>query len=991
MNWHRILLVVFALLLATTTGAQPWMESLNELDHRPTAQEMIDAFDEYWADKTPGKGTGYKQFMRWRNFVEPRLNEDGYFDPIALWNAWEMKQQIYPANELDEANWTPQGPFNPNIGSYVGGLGRINCIAVDPTNVSHLYAGAASGGVWESYTGGFSWVPLTDHLPVLGVADIVIDYTDTDVMYFASGDADAADTYSVGIFKSTDAGQSWNPTGLSFEVIQGERIGRLIMHPTDNMTLIASSTNGIYKTTDGGETWNNTWNFGGFPHDMEVKVGTPSTWYVSVSGDGIYRSPDTGETWTELTSGLPASGFGRIAIAVCPSYTEMLYALYSGNDSGFYGIYRTSDSGDTWWLRTDNPNMLGWDPMGGGTGGQGWYDLTLKVDPMNFNNVYLGGVNAWKTTNGGFSWDCTGLWYYSESYPYVHADHHRMHFQGISTLYSANDGGLYVTEDGGEIWTEISHGMVVQQSYRLGVSQSHPDATAWLIGNQDNGTKLSIDGVVTPVIGGDGMECAINPLDSNYMYGEVYYAGLQRSTDGGQSWQSATNGIEGSGAWVSPFVIDPVTPNVMYLGTEYINKSTDYGASWTGVSQSAGGGYSDRMSAMAIAPSDHNTVYAVNPNGDCMVTNDAGLLWTIHNVPASSLTYVAVHPTNPNMVYVTVGGYNASSKLYVSYNGGQTWNNLTLEIPNLPINCILIHPDNPNHLYLGTDVGVLFSDDAGLSWSDWSSGLPNVIVMEMELHVATNTIVAASYGRGVWSSPAESAVPDPVTLTLTPQNTVIPGGGGTLNYEVALVSTLPTTYNGVDFWTMITLPNNNVVGPTFQAQFVMIPFMDVTVSLSQDVPGYAPAGSYTLTGNVGWFPNPSLFDSFDFIKTGIAANGGEFSDDPGQWTAGGNWPDSKPEVAVSTELPAAYSLSQAWPNPFNAMTTVAVALPIASDLTITVFNTLGQEVATLADGRMTAGVHALTLNADGLASGVYFVRAVVPSETSLMQKVMLVR
>jgi photosystem II stability/assembly factor-like uncharacterized protein len=991
MNWNKILLIAFALLLATTAGAQPWTEALNELDHRPTAQERIDAFDAYWADKTPGKGTGFKQFMRWRNFVEPRLNEDGYFDPIALWRAWEMKQQVYPSNELDEANWTPQGPFAPNVGSYVGGLGRINCIAFDPNNANHIFAGAASGGLWETYTGGFSWVPRTDHLPVLGVADIVIDHTDSDIMYFASGDADAADTYSVGVFKSTDAGQTWNPTQLSFDVVEGQRMGRLIMHPDDHETLIVTTTNGLYKTTSGGVFWYHTFNPGGFAHDMEVKIGDANTWFASVTGDGIYRSTDAGETWSEMTNGLPGGGFGRIAIAVSPSDPNRLYALYSGTDSGFYGVYSSSNGGNSWTLKVDSPNMLGWNTDGSGTGGQGWYDLTLKVDPLNANTLYLGGVNVWKSVDGGSSWDCTGLWWYDGSTPYVHADHHRMEWFGLSTLYDANDGGLYRTMDGGENWLEISHGMVVQQSYRLGVSQSHPDATAWMIGNQDNGTKFSLDGEVTPVLGGDGMECAINPLNPDYMYGESQNGGLNRSTNGGLNWQNATNGIVGDPAWVMPYVIDPVSPHIMYLGTNYVNKSTDAGASWFGVSPSAGGSYYDRMSAMAIAPSDHHTVYAVNPNGDCLVTNDGGSTWDIHNVPASPLTYVAVHPTDPNTVYVTVGGYNSSSKFYVSNDGGASWNNISFLIPNLPINCVLIHPDNANHIYLGTDVGVLFSNDGGFNWMDWNDGLPNVIIMEMELHRTTNTIVAASYGRGVWSSPAEGAVPDPVTLTLTPLVTVIPPGGGTLNYEAALVSTLPGTYNGVDYWTMITLPNNNVVGPTFQAQFVLTPFMDVEVSLSQDIPDYAPVGTYTFTGNLGWYPTPTLTDEFTFSKSGVAANAGEYSEDPSQWASYGEWPDADPAVAVANELPSEFSLSQAWPNPFNPTTMISVALPEASDLNVTVFNVTGQQVAELANGQFSAGQRNLTFDASNLASGLYFVRATVPGQLDQTQKMMLVR
>ncbi|MCB2212958.1 T9SS type A sorting domain-containing protein [bacterium] len=767
--WFAALLTL--LIAASAAMAQPWMEQFRGRSTEPTMQEIFDAFDAYWVDKTPAKGTGWKQFQRWRWFMETRLDENGNFDPTAQWRGWEQTQAMFTDNELDEANWLPLGPFDPIPGSYVGGLGRVNCMAQDPTNPNHMYAGAASGGLWETWTGGFSWVPLTDHLPVLGVSDIVIDHTNPSTLYLATGDADARDTYSIGILKSTDGGQTWNTTGLSYDVLDGERISRVFMDAQNNQMLIAATSNGIYKTVDGGDTWDNVYTVtNNFAHDLEYSASDPDTWFFAANGLGVYRSTDDGENWTPLTDGIPyqASNTGRINVEVADGAPDQVYALYSNSGNGFYGFYKSFDGGDTWSLMSNQPNLLGWDENGNDTGGQAWYDLTLAVNPQNANEVYVGGINVWKSTNGGTDWTLTGFWYYGPG-PYVHADQHRHEFfieNNIPVLYNGNDGGLYRTVDGGDNWTKISHGMVVQQMYRLGVYQGSQDVEKIIFGNQDNGTKLMDGDDYYAVIGGDGMEAAIAPDNPDIMFGEVYYGDMRRSLNGGDSWQSATSGIAEQGRWVTPYVIDQNNPDVMWFGTNRIYRSMNRADSWAPMSPSAGGSSNDKMTALAVAPSNSDVVYGVNPNGEVLVTTDFGDSWEINTVGASPATYIAVHPFNEAIVYVTVGGYDSDEKVFASYDYGETWNTLSAGLPNLPVNCVALHPYDGNHVYIGTDVGVFFSDDGGLNWQNWSTGMPNVIVTELEFHANSNNLVAATYGRGIWMSEAEEVSTDPfITLT----------------------------------------------------------------------------------------------------------------------------------------------------------------------------------------------------------------------------------
>lgn len=981
-----LLLLLAVPLLA---GAQPWMAEFEDWDREPTFAEVVDAFDAYWDGREVTKGSGYKPFMRWRTFMETRLDEEGRYHNGYRWNAWADRQARFPGSNLDEADWTPQGPFEPQIGSYVGGLGRINCIAIDPTDPNHIYAGAASGGLWETFTGGYSWVPLTDHLPVLGVSDVEIDPTNPDIMYMATGDRDGGDTPSIGMLKSTDAGQSWNNTGLFFDVLQFARVSHIELMPGDPQTILAATSYGIYRSTDGGNSFSVPLSLSNMD-EMEVKPDDPNVWLSCRGGDGVYRSNDGGLTWNRMNNGLPDGGFGRIIVAWAPSDPNVAYALYTSTNSSFYGLYKSFDAGLTWYLQSNTPNIMGWEPDGSGGGGQAWYDIALAVHPDDANTIYVGGVNLWKSVDGGSSWDCTGLWYYTDDYPYIHADQHRFRWHG-DQFYVGNDGGVYVSDDSGDSWEEISHGLVAQQIYRLGVSQWHPDPDVWLIGNQDNGTKLNTPDGTISVIGGDGMECAINPLNPNYMYGTVYYGALYRSTDGGSSWDDATDGIDSDGAWVTPFVIDPVNPNRMWLGTNKIYRTTNAGDFWTPSSPSTGGGYGDRMSAMAIAPSDNDVVYAVNPNGDLLVTVNGGGLWTERDTPADPPTYIAVHPQDPNIIYVTFGTYYLTEKLAVSYDAGETWDFLGADLPNSPLNCVLVHPENPDHVYVGSDIGVFFSDDGGDSWTDWSAGLPNVIVNEMELHASTNTIVAATYGRGVWTSPAEDPDAGPATLDLTGTTTVVPASGGNVIYDVAFSSTLPNTVPGLMFWTMVTTPNGQEFGPLFQQPFTHTPFMEVNViGMAQAVPASAPAGDYTFTGHIGFSPNPILTDAFAFTKEGAVTDG--TMDDLSGWVARGRFFESTELAAEPTRaLPTEFGLGDAYPNPFNPTTVVPVTLPAASELTVAVYNTTGQQVAVLHDGRMAAGNHSFQWDAGDLASGVYFVRAQVPGELDATRKLTLMK
>ncbi len=756
-----LLIVVLLLLGISSANAQPWLEEFKNRDSQPSFEEIQDAFERYWDGREIEKGKGWKQFKRWEWFMENRLDENGQFDSQALWNGWQEKQLNFPASslELNEAAWIPYGPFNPNTDYYVGGVGRINCIAFHPTNDDIMWAGAASGGAWKTTDGGDSWIPLTDNLPVLGVSSIVIDPNDTDIIYLATGDTDGSDTYSLGVLKSTDGGLTWDTTDMSWTIGQNNLISKMIMHPTNSNILVASTHDGIYRTINGGDNWDQVFNGGTFK-DLEVNLTNPEIWYAARNSTGVYRSTDGGVNWLPINSGLPGSPPGRIAISIGVSNPDVLYALYGASNSSFHGIYRTDNGGDSWVLTANTPNLMGYAVDGSDSRGQAWYDLCIAVDPTDAATVYVGGVNVWRSINSGVDWQIFGHWVGQGGY-YIHADQHTLDFNG-NVLFSGNDGGIHKLLPGGNDWEDVSYGLQISQIYRLGTYNGGQDVSWIMNGYQDNGTKLMYeDSVWTPMIGGDGMECAIDPVNPDYMYGEIYFGDLYRTSNGTDGPGSNWTGIgPGGGNWVSPFVLHPTISGIIYLGADYIQKSFDHGNSWTSV------GGIDNCRAMSICESNPDVIYAVNSN-TLAVTTDGALTWDTYSIPGSG-SYVAVNPLNPANVFVTIGGFSPITKVYVSYNYGDDWTNISGSLPNLPANCITVHPLDPTHLYVGMDVGVFHSDDSGQTWEDYSTDLPNVIVNEMEIHSLSNKLIAATYGRGTWVTPAAEVSVEPSLSLLSP-------------------------------------------------------------------------------------------------------------------------------------------------------------------------------------------------------------------------------
>jgi len=645
------------------------------------------------------KVPGWKQYKRWEWFWESRVNlKTGEFPEVTT----DQEYEKYLRNNVSlkkqstfNEDWVNLGT-NSSAGGYAG-IGRINCIAFHPTDANTFWVGSPSGGIWRTTTGGSSWTILNNNMTVLGVSDIAVtsDYATSNTLYIATGDRDggsmwslgggqAADNNGVGVYKSTDGGSTWIATALSFTKPERAKIYRLLILPTNNNILIASTKSGIYKTTDGGNNWLIKTDNPDFI-DMEFKPGDPTYIYASSTRhpDAYFlKSHDTGETWNLVT--IRSNLTSRTEIAVTANNPNIVYLLVTNATGGYYAVYKSTDSGENFTVVNGytTQNMLGYYSDGsGGTSGQGFYDLCIAASPTDANIVFIGGVNTWKSNDGGVTWAINNMWtsyngYNFSNAPEVHADKHVLSFQSGGVLFEGNDGGIYKTTNGGTSWNDLTNGLVISQLYRLGVSQISQNKV--LTGLQDNGSKL-YQGTWKDVFGGDGMECIIDHSNDNYMYvtyvrGEIYRSENGFLTDYTTQISANITGGQQTGAWVTPYVMDPNNSQTLYAGYDKVWKTTDRGNSWTAAFQQLSS--SNKLRSLVIAPSNTNDLYCADPYIVWKSTNGGVGDWIDlgDNIPFStnSITFLAVNNEDADNVYITYGGYTENEKVYESTDGGYT-------------------------------------------------------------------------------------------------------------------------------------------------------------------------------------------------------------------------------------------------------------------------------------------------------------------------------
>ncbi len=679
--------------------------------------------------------------------------------------------------------WIQKGPTN--IG------GRITSVVLNQSNPNIIYAGAADGGVLKSIDAGVNWSMLTDHFPTLSIGDVTIDPNNENTIYVGMGEANlAGDNYDGdGLYLSTDAGNSWTNIGLS----KVKRIARVLVHPTNsNIILVAAAgaqfsadtSRGIYRTLDGGTTWEKVLFISDSTSaiDLRIHPTQPDTVYACMwermrsptrrkgggPSSGIYRSTDMGTNWTQLTNGLPSgSNVGRIGIDICRENPNILYAIYADSIGNFYRVYKTTDGGDNWAQTTSQPPSSLYSNFG-------WYFGQIRVHPTNSDIVFVLGVRLYRTTNGGTSWfNVSGT---------QHVDHHALEFDlnDPNHIVDGNDGGVYYSTNGGSVWTK-SYNLPISQFYAATIDELNPQRSYG--GTQDNGTLRTNTGNLDDwemIYGGDGFYTIVDYTNSNIIYAEYQYGGLGKSTNGGNTFTSATNGINSSDRtnWSTPVIMDPNNHLVLYYGAYRLYKTINGASNWTAISNDLTNGPGSNnlvygtITTIAVSQTDSNVIYVGTDDANVWVTTDGGTNWTDINdgLPDRWITRVAVDPNDAAITYVTLSGFRIDSPLphvFRTTNYGEDWTDISSNLPEGPVNVIVIDPENTTTLYVGTDYGVYFTTDTGNSWSMLGTDLPFSAVCDLVLHNGTRKLRAATHGRSIFEFDlTQIAIEEPAKIGL---------------------------------------------------------------------------------------------------------------------------------------------------------------------------------------------------------------------------------
>ena len=752
-------------------------------------QQYVQQMDNYFATNDRGKGSGYKPFMRWREKYSSQIGADGKLQNFQILNieAFNSANANFNKNAKTQAThglWEDLGPHD-----YTGSdtfsnnaLARLNVMAFHPTDINTIWVGAPNGGLWKTTNHGDTWACITNQFASIGIADIVVNSIDPNIIYILTGDGDAADSFSIGVMKTTDGGLNWKRTGMTFGVDQTIIPRSLRMHPTNSNILLASTNYGIFKTTNAGDTWVQT-DTNLFAWDMEYKPGDPNVVYA-VCGNGVLKSINGGDSFVFSNTGFPTDPmaitnpktWGRLSIAISPSAPSNVYILCGGSAAAgtFSGMYKSTDSGASWVLKSNTPNILASDDSGGELKTQAGYDLALAVNPTNDAQLFVGGINCWKSDNQGVSWSRETNWkrVVGAVDPFVHADFHDVKFRG-QRVYAANDGGIYYTDDYGHSWGDISSGIGVTQFYNIEI-----DDTSWIGGTQDNGCNEATFGnfQMHNIAGGDGFGAIWNASNHGIKYLSSQNVIYRR--------QAGSNIVINSGAtgtgefWYCTLKNDNSNPGILW-GIQ--NKNTLIRGNqvcdicfatwdWFNTASNTLGvgeinGYSqggDEPSVMYVAHEFNllktSNVYATPAP------------YTILPPPVASpaLYYedILVDPTDVQRVWAVCGGYTAGHKVFFSNNGGFNWTNISGSLPNIPIMSIALQPGGGDRIYIGTSIGVFYKQAGMADWVYYSNNLPNVTVSDIKL--SSTHVYAGTFGRGIWRSELYTACP--LNLTLTPAN-----------------------------------------------------------------------------------------------------------------------------------------------------------------------------------------------------------------------------
>jgi len=747
-------------------------------------------------------------------------------------NDWFWRQRAYPFDGInydafDKAHrqfeghqrqpakmatqWQELGP------TTVGG--RMTDIEILPDG--RFLAGSATGGIFESKDRGVSWQSTFDGAFSLSIGDIAYAPSNPDILFAGTGEANGgggSSTYAgVGVYRSQDGGKTWERSGLA----QSRYIGRVCIHPQNpDLVYVAamgelygnSESRGLYRSEDGGKTWERILYISPATGVIDVAIDPSrpnrifaATWQrvrskqnieYGGSESGIYYSEDGGDTWKERTTGLPSGDIkGRIGLAIAPSAPDTVYAAYAHLDGTMLGIFKSTDGGERWQRTNDEAAVENYVTYG-------WWFGQIRVHPQDPEFVFSLGLELYFSQDGGQTWHnwteyAINNGFILSSADIMHVDLHGLAFDpndpDIAVI--ANDGGIYASESA-LLDFKRRNNFSNMQFYTCEIDPQNPGQVYG--GTQDNGTWGN--GTDDPTkwekyLGGDGFQVEVDPSDSNSIYLEYQYGNLFHFLNG-EYIDGRQHLLDSDRAnWNAPLLIDPNDSNVVYHASNRLFRTDSGVANFVPISDdlTKGDGGGNRVygsiTAIAVAPGNSQVIYVGTDDGNFQVTENGGQTWQNRNdgLPDRWITGIAIHPQDPKTVYVGLSGFrdlDYQPHLLRSQDLGMTWEDVSSNLPEAPVNDVLIDPVDAAKVIVANDFGVFLSRNEGQSWSLLGAGLPAVIVADLDMHAALRTLVAATFGRGMYRLDLGAALEEnPVLGSKLPHTAVLAELHGGLNGE----------------------------------------------------------------------------------------------------------------------------------------------------------------------------------------------------------------
>lgn len=717
------------------------------------------------------------------------------------------------SEKLLTANWTyVDASNNPSAD-----IGRTTTITLDTINAGRFYVCSNNSGVWLTNNNGVSYTPITENLPTQSVSALVINPSNTNELYLATGTNNFdMPKNSLGIFKSTDGGSNWNPTGLSFLVSQQIAIRDLIINPKNHLSLLAATTNGLYRTYDAGATWTQILN----ESVNSVRFHPTDTAIFYTIGLNYYRFENN--SWITTSSGIhnQFTYYHDFYLRTTVAAPNVVYILTGGlipfnaQFAPRMYLHKSTDTGYSFTLidslTTEYRSVF--------DAAQGTEDKFVAGFRSTFKKQAL--ATAFQPMTDYFS---------------MHYDQRSFYFdpRNDNTIYACNDGGLYRSIDAGATFQNITGNMQLAHLYNLSNSKTTDykiivgslDVSPFMLG--DNGIIQSYPQLVEAFITG------MSPVNDDVYHLEHQYPYSYFTQDDWSTIYSPnTIFINGFNSNWQGFQYDPCDERVSYrVHTNQLFKSTDYGHNYTEIGTTPyqfQGAYA-QMQGVHVSRSNDQYIYVYYKDSVYLSTNGGATLWNRTlglPVDQARITHLITDPVDEEKVWVSFSGYSAGNKVFYSANAGLTWTNVSAGMPNVPVNALVAQIGVPGAIYAAVDGGVFYRDNTFSSWQDYMTGLPRVIVTSLETQEELGKLRISTFGRGVWES--DFYQPIPASYVIPP----------IVRFEADIVKVCPDEQ--ISF-------TNSSCGTADSIRWLFPGAAPTTSTVSSPMVSYSNAGTYTVS------------------------------------------------------------------------------------------------------------------------------------------------